>query len=191
MQTGTLPSATLSGPCCAAMRAHKDSLRAQIHNRTVTPQGGPRRRDTDERRLRALQKHLTTVKLLIVDELGYVPFAAVGSELLFEVFSQRYERASVGRTATAKTTIPNLLTFVQPRRAGATSIPLPCICIPMPILHCRSPHFCSGREPAYSSEPAAGRDSLPTAARLSEPQFPHPSALHPPSSTTRYVTCSR
>jgi DNA replication protein DnaC len=48
----------------------------------------------DERRLRALQKHLNTVKLLIVDELGYVPFTAVGSELLFEVFSQRYERGS-------------------------------------------------------------------------------------------------
>jgi hypothetical protein len=44
--------------------------------------------------LRALQKHLNTVKLLIVDELGYVPFTAVGSELLFEVFSRRYERCS-------------------------------------------------------------------------------------------------
>jgi DNA replication protein DnaC len=42
----------------------------------------------------ALQKHLNTVKLLIVDELGYVPFSAVGSELLFEVFSQRYERGA-------------------------------------------------------------------------------------------------
>ena len=48
----------------------------------------------DARRLRALQKHLNTVRLLIVDELGYVPFTAVGSELLFEVFSQRYERGS-------------------------------------------------------------------------------------------------
>jgi DNA replication protein DnaC len=48
----------------------------------------------DERRLRALQRHLNTVKLLIVDELGYVPFTAVGSELLFEVFSQRYERGA-------------------------------------------------------------------------------------------------
>lgn len=48
----------------------------------------------DERRLRAMQKHLNTVKLLIVDELGYVPFTAVGSELLFEVFSQRYERGA-------------------------------------------------------------------------------------------------
>jgi DNA replication protein DnaC len=48
----------------------------------------------DERCLRALQKHLNTVKLLIVDELGYVPVTAVGSELLFEVFSQRYERGA-------------------------------------------------------------------------------------------------
>lgn len=48
----------------------------------------------DERRLRALQKHLNAVKLLIVDELGYVPFTAIGSELLFEVFSQRYERGA-------------------------------------------------------------------------------------------------
>jgi len=48
----------------------------------------------DERRLRALQKHLNTVKLLVVDELGYVPFTAAGAELLFDVFSQRYERGS-------------------------------------------------------------------------------------------------
>ena len=48
----------------------------------------------DERRLRILQKHLASVKLLILDELGYVPFTAVGGELLFEVLSQRYERGS-------------------------------------------------------------------------------------------------
>ena len=48
----------------------------------------------DERRLRASQKHLNSVELLITDDLGYVPFTAVGSELLFEVFSQRYERSS-------------------------------------------------------------------------------------------------
>jgi DNA replication protein DnaC len=48
----------------------------------------------DERRLRAPQKHLNTVKLLIADELGCVPFTAVGSELLFEVFSQRHERGA-------------------------------------------------------------------------------------------------
>jgi DNA replication protein DnaC len=48
----------------------------------------------DERKLRRVQKHMAAVKLLIIDELGYVPFTAVGSELLFEVLSQRYERGS-------------------------------------------------------------------------------------------------
>lgn len=48
----------------------------------------------DEKRLRALQKHLTNVKLLIIDELGYVPFTAIGAELLFEVFSRRYEHVA-------------------------------------------------------------------------------------------------
>ena len=48
----------------------------------------------DEWRLRLLQKHLAKVDLLIVDELGYVPFTAVGSELLFEVLSRRYEQGA-------------------------------------------------------------------------------------------------
>lgn len=48
----------------------------------------------DEKRLRALQKQLTNVKLLIVDELGYVPFTALGAELLFEIFSRRYEQGA-------------------------------------------------------------------------------------------------
>jgi DNA replication protein DnaC len=48
----------------------------------------------DERRLRTLQRQLAKVNLLIVDELGYVPFTAVGSELLFEVFSRRYEHGA-------------------------------------------------------------------------------------------------
>jgi DNA replication protein DnaC len=33
-------------------------------------------------------------ELLIVDELGFVPLSKTGAELLFEVFSQRYERTS-------------------------------------------------------------------------------------------------
>lgn len=48
----------------------------------------------DERRLIKLQRDLQAVKLLIVDELGYVPLSPTGAELLFEVFSQRYERGS-------------------------------------------------------------------------------------------------
>ena len=40
----------------------------------------------DERRL---------LSLLIIDELGFVPLSPTGAELLFEVFSQRYERGSI------------------------------------------------------------------------------------------------
>ena len=39
-----------------------------------------------------LQHQLAGYKLLIIDELGYVPLPPGGGELLFEVFSQRYER---------------------------------------------------------------------------------------------------
>ncbi len=56
----------------------------------------------DERRLLKLQRDLQAVRLLIVDELGYVrrtsrfdvPPSPTGAELLFEAFSQRYERGS-------------------------------------------------------------------------------------------------
>ena len=48
----------------------------------------------DERRLLKLQRELQSVKLLIIDELGYVPLSSTGAELLFETFSQRYERGS-------------------------------------------------------------------------------------------------
>ena len=48
----------------------------------------------DERRLLNMHKRLATLKLLIIDELGFVPLSKTGAELLFEVFSQRYERGS-------------------------------------------------------------------------------------------------
>ena len=49
----------------------------------------------DEKRLLRLHKQLAGYKLLIIDELGYVPLSKTGAELLFEVFSRRYERASI------------------------------------------------------------------------------------------------
>ena len=49
----------------------------------------------DERRLLNLQRRLARLKLLIIDELGFVPLSKTGAELLFEVFSQRYERGAV------------------------------------------------------------------------------------------------
>ena len=48
----------------------------------------------DDKRLLRLQKQLAKQDLLIVDELGYVPLSKTTAELLFEIFSQRYEQAS-------------------------------------------------------------------------------------------------
>ena len=48
----------------------------------------------DERRLLRFQKQMAGYKLLIIDELGFVPLSKTGAELLFELVSQRYERGS-------------------------------------------------------------------------------------------------
>jgi DNA replication protein DnaC len=48
----------------------------------------------DEKRLLRYQRNLARQELLIVDELGFVPLSKTGAEMLFEVFSQRYERTS-------------------------------------------------------------------------------------------------
>ena len=48
----------------------------------------------DERRLLRVQKQMAAVKLLIIDELGFVPLSKTGAELLFEMISQRYERGA-------------------------------------------------------------------------------------------------
>ena len=48
----------------------------------------------DEKRLLRLQKQMLAPKLLIIDELGFVPLSKTGAELLFELVSQRYERSS-------------------------------------------------------------------------------------------------
>jgi DNA replication protein DnaC len=44
-----------------------------------------------ERTLRQLERQ----DVLILDELGYVPFSKTGAELLFEVISRAYERLSL------------------------------------------------------------------------------------------------
>lgn len=54
----------------------------------------------DEKQLLKLQRELQAVKLLIVNELGYVHLSLTGAELMFEVLSQRYERGS--RIVTSK-----------------------------------------------------------------------------------------
>lgn len=48
----------------------------------------------DEKTLGRLHKYYRQVPLLIVDELGFVPFGAHEGELLFNLLADRYERAS-------------------------------------------------------------------------------------------------
>ena len=48
-----------------------------------------------EYRLNRLEKQWLMPHLVILDELGYVPFSRVGSELLFQFCSSRYERGSL------------------------------------------------------------------------------------------------
>jgi DNA replication protein DnaC len=49
----------------------------------------------EERELRRLIQRYTRYDLLILDELGYIPFSKEGSELLFQVLAERNERGSV------------------------------------------------------------------------------------------------
>jgi len=49
----------------------------------------------DQRELGRTQRRLDRVDLLILDEVGFVPFDRAGGELLFNVIASRYERRSV------------------------------------------------------------------------------------------------
>lgn len=49
----------------------------------------------EERQMKSYLGRLQRYHLLIVDELGYIPFSPEGAQLLFQVFANRYERSSV------------------------------------------------------------------------------------------------
>lgn len=49
----------------------------------------------EERELHRLLQRYSRYDLLILDELGYIPFSKEGSELLFQVLAERHERGSV------------------------------------------------------------------------------------------------
>lgn len=50
---------------------------------------------TEQRQLERTLRQLERQDVLILDELGYVPFSKTGAELLFEVISRAYERLSL------------------------------------------------------------------------------------------------
>ena len=50
---------------------------------------------TEHRQLERTLRQLERQDVLILDELGYIPFSKTGAELLFEVISRAYERLSL------------------------------------------------------------------------------------------------
>jgi len=77
---------------------HCAGIRQDFRQRRLTNpapcQHGQGRTLTDEKRLRRFQKLLASYELLIIDELGFVPLSKTGAEMLFEIFSLRYERGA-------------------------------------------------------------------------------------------------
>jgi len=65
----------------------------------------------DARELTRLQQRLLRVDVLIIDELGFVPFDRVGGELLFNLITDRYERRAT------------VVTTNRPLRNGSRSLP--------------------------------------------------------------------
>jgi len=49
----------------------------------------------EDRELQRLLKRYSRYDLLILDELGYVPFSKEGAELIFQVLAERHERGSL------------------------------------------------------------------------------------------------
>ena len=49
----------------------------------------------EDRDLERLQRQLERMDLIILDELGYVPFSKAGAELLFDTIGRAYERTSL------------------------------------------------------------------------------------------------
>jgi DNA replication protein DnaC len=86
--TGKTHLAIALGTEAAKQRMHVGFWRAADLVRSLTEA-------RDKRELTRLERRLMRVDLLILDELGFVPFDRAGGELLFNAIANRYERKSV------------------------------------------------------------------------------------------------
>lgn len=86
--TGKTHLAVAVGLCaCRAGKRVKFTTAATLANQLEEAQ--------KQYRLERMLKQLERVDLLIIDELGYLSFSRTAAELLFQVFADRYERASI------------------------------------------------------------------------------------------------
>jgi len=79
--------------CALAFAACSQGRRVRFH--TVTGLVTELLECREDRRLQRMHRQLDRLQLLVLDELGYVPFSMAGAELLFEVVSRAYEHHSL------------------------------------------------------------------------------------------------
>jgi hypothetical protein len=87
----------------------------------VTRLEGAQDRNNLDDELRRLERY----RLLIVDEVGYLPLERQAANLLFALVSRRYERGSIGRDGPSESLVtgspPSGATGVEPAAAGTTT----------------------------------------------------------------------
>src|SRR3984893_13344623 len=85
-----------SSAICSAPRSPR-SIRGGARGRFYTVVDLVNRLESEARASRQgrLAEYLTRMDFIILDELGYLPFAQTGGQLLFHLISRLYERTSV------------------------------------------------------------------------------------------------
>ena len=76
-----------------AIRACQAGHRVAVRHRVAV--GRPARRRPPRRTLQAELTRLARYPLLVIDEVGYIPFEPEAANLFFQLVSGRYERASL------------------------------------------------------------------------------------------------
>ena len=100
MQQAKLKGLSIRG-IARELGIHRDTVRKYINAETPPTQRSPTAStaspsDTIPEQTGDISaEHLARLNLLIIDEPGFVPLSQAEAELLFEVFSQRYERGSI------------------------------------------------------------------------------------------------
>ena len=96
-----LVGGTGTGKTHVAIAIARSCIRSGARGRFFNVVDLVNRLDTETRsgRQGRLAEHLTRTDFIVLDELGYLPFAQSGGQLLFHLVSRLYERASVIVTA--------------------------------------------------------------------------------------------
>ncbi|MBL8673105.1 MAG: IS21-like element helper ATPase IstB [Alphaproteobacteria bacterium] len=96
-RNAVLIGGTGTGKTHLAVAVARNCIRAGVRARFFTAVDLVNRLEAEARagRQGRLADHLTRLDLVVLDELGYLPFAQSGGQLLFHLVSRLYERTSV------------------------------------------------------------------------------------------------